>query len=278
VKTPFSHRSRRLAIATGASGLRRIAPLVIALALLFLVAGSLTAQENPAAAGFNFADSDAKAIAIADEVMAAMGGRDSWDKAHFLSWNFFGMRTHVWDKWSGDLRFEQGERLTLMNVNTKQGRVFVNGKEVSDEAQRAEALDAGYKAWINDMYWLAMPFKLKDSGVTLTYVGEGEMADGRAADLLQLTFEGVGVTPQNKYDVYVSKDARLVEQWSYYADASDPEPRFSTPWAKWTSHGGLMLSGDRGERQLSDIRVFDELPRTVFESPEAVDWSALKAR
>lgn len=40
---------------------------------------SQTTQEepygNPAAEGFNEAESDAKAIAIADEVMEAMGGR-----------------------------------------------------------------------------------------------------------------------------------------------------------------------------------------------------------
>jgi hypothetical protein len=113
-----------------------------------------------------------------------------------------------------------------------------------------------------------MPYKLKDSGVTLGYKGEGTLADGRAADVLQLTFEGVGVTPENKYDVYVSRDRHLVEQWSFYGKASDPEPRFTTPWGKWERHGQVLLSGDRGERQLTDIRVFDDLPRPVFESPE----------
>jgi hypothetical protein len=197
-----------------------------------------------------------------------MGGRAAWDATRFLKWNFFGLRTHVWDKWTGDLRFQQGDQVVLMNINTKDGRVFRGGQEVTGD-DRAKALDGGYKAWINDSYWLLMPYKLKDSGVTLTYKAEGKLADGRAADVLQLTFEGVGVTPQNKYDVYVSRDRRLVEQWSYYAQASDPEPRFTTPWAKWERQGKVLLSGDRGERQLTDIRVFDDLPRSVFEDPAA---------
>jgi hypothetical protein len=155
-----------------------------------------------------------------------------------------------------------------MNINTKYARVFRRGQEVTGD-DKAKALDGGYKAWVNDSYWLLMPYKLKDSGVTLTYKGEGQLADGRAADVLQLTFEGVGVTPQNKYDVYVSRDQHLVEQWSYYAQASDAEPRFTTPWAKWERQGKVLLSGDRGERQLSNIRVFDELPRSVFEDPAA---------
>jgi len=37
---------------------------------------------NPAADGFNESGSDAKAIAIADEVMKAMGGRMAWDNNH----------------------------------------------------------------------------------------------------------------------------------------------------------------------------------------------------
>lgn len=232
---------------------------------------------NPPMPGFDEAGSDPEAMAIADRVMEAMGGRASWDRTRYLAWNFFGFRTHVWDKWTGDLRFQQGDRLVLMNVHEKEGRVFEAGEEMTDPAALAEALEAGYQAWINDMYWLLMPYKLKDSGVTLTYEGEGELPDGRPADVLGLAFEAVGVTPQNRYDVYVSKDRGLVEQWAFYQERSDEEPRFLTPWADWRRHGEILLSGDRGERQLTEIRVFDELPRAVFESPEPVDLAAYAA-
>jgi hypothetical protein len=235
--------------------------------LLGLSFAALAFSENPPAPGFNAAGSDPRAVEIADQVMSAMGGRPSWDATRFLTWNFFGLRTHLWDRWTGDLRFQQADQLVLMNINTKAGRVFRGGQEVTDEAERAKVLDGTYKAWINDSYWLLMPYKLKDSGVTLGYKGEGKLADGRAADVLQLTFEGVGVTPENKYDVYVSRDKHLVEQWSYYAKFTDPEPRFTTPWASWERHGQVLLSGDRGERKLTGIRVFEELPRSVFEDP-----------
>jgi hypothetical protein len=247
--------------------------VAVALVPLCLGAAALGAQ-NPPADGFDAAGSDARAIAVADEVMEAMGGRAAWDATRFLSWNFFGMRTHVWDRFTGDLRYQVGDTLVLANIHSKEGRAFQDGEEVTDADERAKLLDQTYKAWVNDSYWLLMPYKLKDSGVTLRYQGEGTMADGRAADVLQLTFEGVGVTPENKYDVYVSKDRRLVEQWSYYARYDDAEPRFTTPWAGWTRHGGVLLSGDRGERQLSDIRVYEELPRSVFESPAPVDLSS----
>ena len=45
-----------------------------------------------------------------------------------------------------------------------------------------------------------MPFKLKNSGVTLKYLGDTTATkDGKPADVLQLTFEGMGVTPDNKH-------------------------------------------------------------------------------
>ena len=45
-------------------------------------------ESNPPAEGFDAENSDAKAIAIADEVMEAMGGRAAYDSTRYLSWNF----------------------------------------------------------------------------------------------------------------------------------------------------------------------------------------------
>ena len=57
--------------------------------VLFLLPLSIFAQ-NPPAKGFNAAGSDAKAVAIADQVMEAMGGRKAWDATRYITWNFLG--------------------------------------------------------------------------------------------------------------------------------------------------------------------------------------------
>lgn len=271
--TRLTGRARRLHDGTRTLLASLAAALAVLACLLFavVVRGQVG---NPAAPGFNTEASDSRAIELADSVMAAMGGRQAWDATRYISWNFFGFRTHLWDKWSGNLRFQQQGKIVLMNVNTKQGRLFEDGVEVTDADTVAKALQTTYEAWINDSYWLAMPYKLKDSGVTLTYVGEEAMEDGRLADVVQLTFEGVGVTPQNKYHVSIAKDSSLVEQWAFFAEASDPEPRFKTPWAQWTRHGEVLLSGDRGERQLSDIKVYREVPESAFTDPAEPDLQA----
>jgi len=109
-----------------------------------------------------------------------------------------------------------------------------------------------------------MPYKLKDSGVTLKYLGEGKTQDGSPADKLELTFNSVGVTPQNKYVVYVGTLNKLVLQWDFYTKATDEEPRFSTPWKGWKDYGGIMLCGERGQYELTDILVSDKL-KAYFE-------------
>lgn len=239
---------------------------------------------NPAATGFDSAGSDARAVAIADATMAAMGGRAAWDKTRFLVWRFFGSRLHIWDRYTGRERMEfvdkkTGQhRVVLLDLNKKDARLFVDGKEVTDAAQRSAAAQHGYEAWINDSYWLLMPYKLKDSGVTLKYKGVAPLPDGRPADVVILTFAGVGVTPQNKYDVYVAKNTNLVEQWSYYEKSTDPAPEFSTPWVGWKRCGSILLSGDRGkDGQLTDIAAPAQIADAVFTNPAPVDLSTLVA-
>jgi hypothetical protein len=48
--------------------------------------------------------------------------------------------------------------------------------------------------------------KLQDPGVNLTYVKTEQLSNGTTADILQLTFNAVGVTPENKYWLYVDKE------------------------------------------------------------------------
>lgn len=230
---------------------------------------------NPASEGFNAAGSDAQAIAIADEVMEAMGGREAWDKTRHICWNFFGARELVWDKWTGDVRVDFRNMTFLININDDQGKVYIDGQEITDSDSLQKMVDRGKSIWINDSYWLVMPYKLKDSGVTLKYTGEDTTQNGSLADKLNLTFEGVGNTPQNMYNVWVDKESKLVTQWSYYPTADAAEPRFINPWEEWKKQGAIMLSGSRGQRQISDIMVFDELPESVYKNHEKPDLKAM---
>ncbi|WP_237143948.1 hypothetical protein [Pontibacter pamirensis] len=230
-------------------------------------------QENPPMDGFNMAASDPEAIVIADSVMAAQGGRESWDNTRYISWNFFGNRKLLWDKHTGNVRVEhvKDDTKILVNINTGEGRVFKDGAEVTQPDSLAKYLQQGKEAWINDSYWLVMPFKLKDSGVTLKYLGEDTTQVGQQADVLQLTYENIGVTPENKYKVYVDKNTNLVAQWAYFRNASDSVPAFVMPWQDYQSYGRLKLSGDRGQAKITDIKVLEEVPESAFTAFEPVN-------
>jgi hypothetical protein len=245
---------------------------------LFVVGffGYTNAQKssNPAAQGFNATASDPKAIALADEAMKAMGGRKNWDNTHFITWNFFGNRRLVWDKWTGDVRVDnlKNDQTVLLNINTDKGRVMKDGQEITQPDSVAKYVKQGKSAWINDSYWLVMPYKLKDSGVTLKYLGPDKTEEGNSAEKVQMTFDGVGDTPQNRYYVWFDSNSHLVTQWAYYAKADNEKANFTLPWKTYKPYGKIMLSGDRGQRQLTDIQVFDKLPKSVFESFEKVSF------
>ena len=243
--------------------------------VLLVTVGWSQDTQNPSLPGFDLEGSDERAIRIADEVMAACGGRDAWDNTHYVTWRHFGRRLHVWDKWSGNIRVEAKNTVILLNVHSRQGKAWKEGEKISHPDSLEQALQFGYEAWINDSYWLFLPFKLKDSGVTLKYLGERKTQDERDAETLSLTFKEVGVTPHNKYHVYVDKETHLVSQWDFFRDAADKEPRFSNPWLNYQKYGKILLSDDRGRGKHSDIMVFDELPVAVFESPEPVDLAKL---
>ncbi len=227
--------------------------------------------------GFDAEGSDPRAIEIADQVMRALGGRTSWDNTRYLTWSFFG-DDQVWDKWTGRFRWQEDSVVVLMNINTQEGAAYVHTAPSED----SEALvTRAYRNWANSGYWLLMPYKLKDSGVTLGYAGEGATEDGRDAYILTLVFTDVGHTPDNRYDVYVDKETWLVTQWSYYASSSDEEPVFTGPWENWTRHGSIMLSDRRGTMRgdvpflLANVAVYAELPDSVFEDPARIDIASL---
>ncbi len=228
--------------------------------------GEFIAYNNDPAEGFNLEGSDMLAMLLADKCMLAMGGREAWDNTRFISWNFFGRRNHLWDKATGDVRIEDtsNEITILMNIQSMEGSVYRGGMEMTDSVDHF--LRKGYGWWVNDSYWLVMPFKLKDSGVTLRYLGEGETESGKPADVVQLTFEDIGLTPENIYEVWIDTDSKLVSQWAYYPDSSASEPRFVTPWDNYQEYGEILLSGNRGDYSLGNIAVFTEVPGEIFKN------------
>lgn len=230
-------------------------------------------EENPAAEGFNFEGSDPEAIKIADNVMKAMGGRKNWDNTKYISWTFFNRRKLLWDRWKNKVRIETiGENPTiyLLDMNTMEGKVFKDSIEITQTDSLKKYLSRANSIWINDSYWLCMPLKLKDTGVTLTYLREDTTRNGMTAHVLGLSFKEVGDTPNNRYEVFVNKESNLVTQWKYYRYAEQDTANWTRYWDNYRKYGNLLLSGDRDEGGPGDIKVLETIPVEAFTSLDPV--------
>lgn len=241
----------------------RIFGAALAIAIAVSPAGAPAAEK---------AGSDPAAVALARATLEKMGGADAWSRLRYLKWDFGGKRHYVWDRWTGDVRITaetgSGDRLVLMNLNTRKGRAWDDGKEITDPAALHDALELGYAWWVNDSYWLLMPVKLLDPGAHLHSLGEGKLEDGRPADGIEVTFDpGTGLTPDNKYRVWIARDTGLVSQWSYYPKADDPKPAFTLPWAGWRRFGDVMIATDHGKGQNWGVDAPTSVPPSVFEKP-----------
>jgi hypothetical protein len=239
--------------------------------LLFLLVacGKEKSQDNTNTpeAGFNLEGSDPAAVELADSVMVAMGGRPNWDKTRYISWNFSGRRNLVWDKQSGRVRIESPEEnaIYLINVNNGQGRVRVNGREILQQDSLRLMLQRARGTWINDSYWLIMPFKLKDSGVTLRYLGEDTLMTGGKCNVMDLTFSDSENQSNSKYRIYVDLADNLVKQWAYYKTATQDSATFIRPWDNYKKYGDILLSGDRSDGSgPKNVKVDTDLPDKIF--------------
>ena len=227
---------------------------------------------------------------LADRVEAALGGREAWEETRFLSFGFAGRRMHWWDRYTGRHRLEgtnrEGQRyLVLHDVDDRgaAGSAWLDGK-AAEGATLAELLENAYAAWVNDTYWLLAPYKLRDPGVTLSHAGM-ETVDGVEYEKLGLTFEGVGLTPGDRYWMYVHPETGLVDRWSYVlegpANADGAPPPTMWEWRGWQETAtGILLAPERvqvggedrpsGGRELSlaPVATPAELPDAAFESPE----------
>ncbi|HEV8699899.1 MAG TPA: hypothetical protein VGV60_01360 [Candidatus Polarisedimenticolia bacterium] len=251
---------------------------------------------------FDPTQSDPRAVAIADLVLAAMGGPRAWEQTRFLHFAFAVerrsgrtvFRTHLWDRWEGRLRYQATGKdgtpfVVLLDLESRTGEAYRLSREApaqgsprdraparfEPEAERLLLTEA-YESWINDTYWVLMPYKMKDPGVRLRYAGDVRR-DGSDYDLVELTFAGVGLTPGDRYWAHVNRRTHLMDRWSYVLQDDPPgsEPTV-WDWKGWTRRGRILLCPEKVTSRKGEtvkivhpiLEVYDSLPDAYFNSPE----------
>ena len=223
------------------------------------------------ALAINFANAQtgapvSKAEVIATGVVSAMGGADNFAATHYIGWTFFGRRKLIWDKVHDRVRVDYITRpLTIItSLHNDSTLLFMDGMQITQKDSLAKYSVKGKKIWANDSYWLIMPFKLFDPGVNLAFVKD-TIVNNAKQSILELTFNQVGFTPENKYWIFVDHSTHLVAQGSFFNNYTDPVPEFSDLWGDYQRYGKILISGDRGgDGKLENIHVWETLPENVF--------------
>ena len=254
---------------------------VVFLVLFTLNCGTKeNSQKASNSSGFDPSKSDAKAIEVVDEMLVALGGRENWEKALYLSFRWLVEKEgkvvadyrHDWDRYSNRYRVEGSNRegkhyVVLFNTQSKEGQVYVEGVELPADSANSW-IEKAYGRFINDCYWLFMPYKLKDPGVILNHEGEREIEEIKY-DVVKVTFENVGLTPNDTYWAFINKSTRLMDKWEYVLQDREPPPT-SAWWKDWQTLGGIKLAMDRKfeERPLriyfKDVKVSSMVDEGVF--------------
>ena len=239
---------------------------------------------------------ETKADSVAMQLYDAMGGPQAWESLPALAFTFAvgqgGERQpvarHHWNRQTGDYRVEwqrapDSSYAAVFNVRrfdpeAPQGQATLNGEPL-DAPARAEALTTAHRRFINDTYWMLAPVKVFDEGVQRAYVADSSDAD---TDVLRLSFGDVGLTPGDRYWLYVDRDTGRLRRWAFVLESMDAD---AAPRAyEWTGYESFeapegrvliatrkpAITADTSRRTTlytDEVRAPESLPDSLFAMP-----------
>jgi hypothetical protein len=264
-----------------------LAGTLLAATLLVAACGEATpppdAAEAPGIADHVF--DDPEVTRIHTRMVEAMAPENGWERARYLEFDWAVnrpdgadplIRSHRWDRWDGRARVEAptqdgGQYVAIFDTSDPaSGAVWVDGVQLEGE-EATSRLEGAYRAHINDGYWLLMPYKWTDPGVTARYLGEEiDEETGARWEVVELSFDEVGLTPQNMYRAWVNPESGLMERWEHFSSAdADPSP---AGWTDWTRSGPIRLalnrvSGGQVRIFFSHVLAAETVPEGAFAPP-----------
>ena len=237
--------------------------LALAVAVLFL-----SACESPDSPRLdNAADS------LAFGITEGAGGLRAFQSLPGLQWEWAvvqdsseRMRTrHVWDQRGDRARVEWpvgGDSVLVAVYNPSTfdpdaptGTASLNGQTLTG-TELAERLTEANQRFINDGYWLLAPLKVLDEGVSRQVDTESGF------DRLALSFDGVGLTPGDRYWIEVEPVTGSMTGWSYALESGN-EGRW-----EWTDPVELVTPD--GPLVLSRVKVSDDGRTVITTDPVAL--------
>ncbi len=194
--------------------------LAIPLTLLVIgvIAGLITHRPRP-----DF-KTGPEADAIARRMEAAVN-QPAWDTTYYLRWTFAGRNHYTWDRQREMVEVRWGKKRVLLHTPTQTGVAYQNGAllDPSDRSAR-KAVEAAWKKFTNDSFWLIAPSKAFDPG---TKRGTVDGADDRVL----IKYESGGVTPGDAY-LWLLDETDRPAAWRLWVKII-PIGGLKTTWEDW---------------------------------------------
>jgi len=156
----------------------------------------------------------------------------AWEATGAVRWTFAGKHRLLWDRRRSLVEVAWEDERVLLDIATKGGRVFHNGLPLTD---RARELDAAYRYFINDAFWLNPVATFFNQGAVREIL---QLEDGSEGLLVRYT--SGGVTPGDSY------------LWHLHPDGL---PKAFKMWVQIIPVGGVSASWDDWQTLATGAKV-----------------------
>ena len=203
----------------------------------------------------------AQTLPPAAEQMAKTYGLDSWNQIERLRYTF--------NVDAGELKVARS-----WEWNPDTDEISYQGKDKDGKPVTATYLRSGLgsqpeavqnvidPAFVNDQYWLVLPFHVSwdSTGAKVTDEGTHELPIGKgSAQKIVIKYGDAGYAPGDTWDLFVGTDHRIAEM-VYHGGGPGTQKRpklLMVTWADYKKAGPLLFSMDHpGTADGKQIRVF----------------------
>jgi hypothetical protein len=197
-------------------------------------------------------DSASNLPPLAVDLWKASGG-DNWSKIKEIDFNFV-VEQEGKQLFSAAHKWDVAAMTDAVKWKDKEGKDHDVTANLSKPATEGDEKTA-FARWVNDSYWLLAPLKIRDKGVKVDAGGPKDLS-GTQVETINLSFESVGLTPTDRYVLYIDPQTKLTKAWDYIPQ--DGKGMQAT-WEKYQDFGGLKLATEHNFNgktiRLTDIKV-----------------------
>lgn len=180
-----------------------------------------------------------------------LGGKQSWDEARYFMFScktdlhtvVAGEHSYIWDRVSGDCRFEginehQEKLVVLFNTKNGNGRAFVNRVEITAKDSTQKLINPVMEAFSNDSFWLFLPSHLSNSSTL--QIGETALIGNTRYYVVQLDIPATSLQI-SKSKLFIDTNTGKLFQWQAFSSNGVTLYNFQTSSFRDVG-GGLTLA------------------------------------